>query len=170
MKPNLPGFFLSMISKESINDINNNLSYLRQMGEGRVKTYSLVSQHPEIAKKRQQIYVHSKLMIVDDCWMKIGSANMDKKGFQDSVEFDLGITSPEISKKLRIRLWKEHLNLKDDLTYTVNVDNFEEGYEEWMRLAYNNGKRVKDNKPIDGHVYYYNFEEMNFPSPYLNAK
>ena len=133
MKPNLPGSLLSMISKESINDINNNLSYLRQMGEGRVKTYSLISQHPEIAQKRQQIYVHSKLMIVDDCWMKIGSANMDKKGFHDSVEFDLGITSPDLSKKLRIRLWKEHLNPKDDLTRTVNVDNFEEGYEEWMK-------------------------------------
>ena len=170
MKPNLPGFFLSTISKESINDINNNLSYLREIGEGRVKTYSLVSQHREIAQKRQQIYVHSKLMIVDDCWMKIGSANMDKKGFQDSVEFDLGITSPELSKKLRIRLWKEHLNLKDDLTHTVNVDNFEEGYEEWMKLAYNNGKRVQNNEPINGPVYYYNFEEMNFPSPYLNAK
>lgn len=170
MNPNIPGFPLSIISKESINDINNNLSYLRKIGGERVNTYTLVSQDPSIPQKRRQIYVHSKLSIVDDCWMKIGSANMDKKGFYDSVEFDLGITSPQLSKKLRIKLWEEHLTQKKSSLYKVDLNDFESGFEAWIKIANDNGSRVQNNEPLDGHVYYYNFEEMNFPSPYVNAK
>ena len=171
MKPNLPQSLLSIISKESIKDINNNLSYLRKIGGERVKTYSLVSQHPSIPQNRRQIYVHSKLLIADDNWMKIGSANMDKKGFYDSVEFDLGITSPKLAQKIRIRLWKEHLNQNGQKSESkIDLDNFEEGFKYWITMANNNGERVQNNEPLQGHIYYYNFEEMNLPSPYLNAK
>ena len=41
MEPNLPGFFFSILSKESINDINNNLAALRKAGKNRVRTYCL---------------------------------------------------------------------------------------------------------------------------------
>jgi len=30
--------------------------------------------------------------------------------------------------------------------------------------------RVKRRESIHGHVYYYNFEEMNYPPPYPQAK
>ena len=80
MKPNLPKSALALISKESINDIDINLSSLRKAGGGRVKTYSLISHHPSIAEKRTQIYVHSKIMIVDDRWITIGSAIWIEKG------------------------------------------------------------------------------------------
>src|SRR5436309_7378946 len=70
MDPNLPGFIFGKIAHESINDINDNLSALREAGEGeRVKNYSLVSQDPRANEKRKQIYVHSKVMIVDDKWI-----------------------------------------------------------------------------------------------------
>lgn len=171
MKPNLPQSFLSIISKESIKDIDNNLSHLRKIGGDRVKTYSLVSQHPSVPQNRRQIYVHSKLLIVDDYWMKIGSANMDKKGFHDSVEFDLGIISPKLAQKIRIRLWKEHLYQNGQESGSeIDLDSFEEGFKSWNIMANDNGLRVQNNEFIQGHIYYYNFEEMNLPSPYLNAK
>ena len=86
MEPNLPGFFFSILSKESINDINNNLAALRKAGKNRVRTYCLISQHSAIKQKRKQIYVHSKIMITDDRWIIIGSANTDRDGFNDSTE------------------------------------------------------------------------------------
>lgn len=171
MKPNLPHFPLSLISKESIDDINNNLSSLRKTGGDRIKTYSLISQHPVIPEKRKEIYVHSKIMIVDDYWITIGSANMDKKGFKDSTEVNLGIISSELARQIRVQLWNEHLNLNRQGTFTeFNLDSFDNGFEEWKRLANDNGRRVRFNEPIQGHIYYYNFEEMNLPSPYPNAK
>lgn len=77
-----------MIAKMSVNDLKNNLAILRQAGEGRVKTYSL-TQHPAIPVKGRQICVHSKVMIVDDKWVMVASANIDKNGFRDSSELNL---------------------------------------------------------------------------------
>ncbi len=170
MKPNLPKSALALISKESINDINNNLSSLRKAGGGRVKTYSLISQHPSIAEKRTQIYVHSKIMIVDDRWITIGSANMDRKGFKDSTELDIGVTSPKLAKQTRVKLWNEHISHESPSLSSFDLNDFESGFKAWETLANDNGKRVLDNEPIQGHAYYYNFEEINLPSPYPNAK
>jgi phosphatidylserine/phosphatidylglycerophosphate/cardiolipin synthase-like enzyme len=179
MEPNLPGFIFSVISKESINHINNNLAALRKAGENRVRTYSLISQHNRFKERRKQIYVHSKLMIVDDKWITIGSANTDRDGFKDSTEFDLAVISTTLAQQLRVKLWREHLNVDDvgsfpyssssaPSSYNTNLYNFDEGFEAWE--ADDNGKRVLKRESIHGHVYYYNFEEMNCPPPYPNAK
>ncbi|HXG05709.1 MAG TPA: phosphatidylserine/phosphatidylglycerophosphate/cardiolipin synthase family protein [Nitrososphaera sp.] len=165
MKPNLPGFIGSMIAKMSVNDVKDNLAMLRRAGDGkRVRTYSLVSQHPKIATKRRQIYVHSKVMIVDDKWITIGSANIDKNGFKDSSEFNLGITSPRLASELRTKLWKEHLQ---DAALDAG---FEHGFYAWERTANENGQRVSEGRTMRGHAYYYNFEEMGMPPPYADAK
>jgi phosphatidylserine/phosphatidylglycerophosphate/cardiolipin synthase-like enzyme len=171
MEPNLPGFIFSVLSKESINDINNNLAALRKAGKNRVRTYCLISQHSTIKQKRKQIYVHSKIMIVDDRLITIGSANTDRDGFKDSTEFDLAMTSTTLAQQLRAKLWREHLK---DYIYSssndINLNDFNKGFEVWEKVANDNGKRVQKGEAIQGHIYYYNFEEMNFPPPYLGAK
>jgi phosphatidylserine/phosphatidylglycerophosphate/cardiolipin synthase-like enzyme len=110
MEPNLPGLVGSILSRTSVNDVNKHLQLLRNAGDkGRgVGTFSLVSQD-QTTKKLRQIYVHSKVMIVDDKWITIGSANTDKNGFKDSTEVNFGITSMPLAKELRMRLWYEHL-------------------------------------------------------------
>ena len=195
MEPNLPGFVFGIISKESINHINKNLASLRKAGGNRVRTYSLISQHNMFKDRRKQIYIHSKLAIVDDKWITIGSANTDRDGLEYSTEFDLGIVSTNLSQRLRAKLWREHLKTEDmhssssfptsgrssnsnrnnnnnNNTPTIIIDlyNFEEGFEAWEKLAQENGKRVRRGESIYGHVYYYNFEEMNCPPPYPQAK
>ena len=170
MEPNLPGFVFGTISKESINHINSNLAALRKAGENRVRTYSLISQHNTFKDRRKQIYIHSKLMIVDDKWITVGSANTDKDGLEYSTEFDLGIVSSDLSPRLRVKLWREHLKTNDTASEQSNLYNFEEGFKAWEQLAEENGKRVKRRESIHGHVYYYNFEEMNCPPPYPQAK
>lgn len=173
MDPNLPGLIFGKIAHESINDINNNLSALREAGEGeRVKNYSLVSQDPRANEKRKQIYVHSKIMIVDDKWITIGSANTDRDGFEASTEFDLGITSPILAQKLRVKLWTEHMGEEhlQASPSSLDLNDFDEGFQAWEKAANENGERVKGTQAIKGHIYYYNFQEMKFPPPYLGAK
>ncbi len=203
VKPNLPGLVGSLIVKMSVNDVNENLKELRNVGQDRIQTYCLISQHPEIAERRRQIYVHSKVMIVDDKWVTIGSANTDKKGMKDSTEFNLAIDPSEESskliRKLRIRLWQEHLGyfssnrensdmqkrikdidyVNDDygdgggsssLVKTLNLAKFEDGFEAMRQMAAENASRVLNNKPIKGHLYFYDFEEKKFPPPYPEAK
>ena len=61
-------------------------------------------------------------------------------------------------------------NAVDSSSEQSNLYNFEEGFKAWEQLAEENGKRVKRHESIFGHVYYYNFEEMNYPPPYPQAK
>jgi phosphatidylserine/phosphatidylglycerophosphate/cardiolipin synthase-like enzyme len=201
MEPNLPGLIGSILSKTSVNDVNEHLQWIWDAGDSgrRVGTYSLVCQDKK-SKKLRQIYVHSKLLIVDDKCITLGSANTDKNGFKDSTEFNIGITSRSLAKKLRIRLWCEHIGLlerPEDLTIrqvsprlekgndistpsrkfkslpNVNyssIENFDNGFDIWKRIADHNGSSVSDKSDIMGHIYYYNFEEMKFPPPYPEAK
>ena len=166
MEPNLPGFVGSMIAKMSVNDVNRNLARLRKISEGRVATFSLISQHKTLPNMRKQIYVHSKIMIVDDKWMTVGSANLDKNGVSDSSEFNLGITSEELATKTRIRLWQEHTGGR--LPRSRLVD-FSEGFEAWRAVAKANGTRVSQGRPIMGSLYCYNFAEEGLPPPYPEA-
>jgi phosphatidylserine/phosphatidylglycerophosphate/cardiolipin synthase-like enzyme len=201
MEPNLPGLIGSILSKTSVNDVNEHLKLIREAGDSgkRVGTYSLVCQN-EKTKKLRQIYVHSKLLIVDDKWITIGSANTDKNGFKDSTEVNVGITSSSLARELRIRLWSEHIGLLEKTGGLVktrstnnikinkersstrrkletslhvdrsNIQDFEEGFEIWKGIAEYNGASVSNGSNIIGHLYYYNFEERNLPPPYPDAK
>ena len=201
MEPNLPGLIGSILSKTSVNDVNEHLQWIRDAGDSgrRVGTYSLVCQDKK-TKKLRQIYVHSKLLIVDDKWITVGSANTDKNGFKDSTEVNIGITSSSLAKELRIRLWSEHIGLfkepensttrhranplektKDlsgsrrkfeSLPYAnySNIEDFDSGFDIWKKIAEHNGSSVSHKSNITGHLYYYNFEEMNLPPPYPKAK
>jgi phosphatidylserine/phosphatidylglycerophosphate/cardiolipin synthase-like enzyme len=117
--------------------------------------------------RRRQIYVHSKLMIVDDRWITVGSANLDKNGLRDSSELNLGITSTRLARDLRTSLWKEHTS---GHVKASDLYSFDAGFYALDRLAYANGRRVANNKPIAGRIYYYDFEGHGAPPPYPEAK
>jgi phosphatidylserine/phosphatidylglycerophosphate/cardiolipin synthase-like enzyme len=59
----------------------------------------------------EDIYVHAKLLIVDDEFVLIGSANVNQKSMTHDSELDVGIVDAEgvFSKELRKTLWAEHL-------------------------------------------------------------
>jgi phosphatidylserine/phosphatidylglycerophosphate/cardiolipin synthase-like enzyme len=130
---------------------------------------------------------------VDDKWITIGSANIDKNGFKDSTEVNVGITSSSLAKQLRTRLWTEHTGLLEntmDMTNEMakrtttsrrklipspydngsNIDDFDNGFNIWKKTADHNGLAVSNKGNITGHIYYYNFDEMNLPPPYPDAK
>jgi phosphatidylserine/phosphatidylglycerophosphate/cardiolipin synthase-like enzyme len=151
----------------SINDINRNLKKIRDIDPKRVGTFSLVTQNKNKLNEIKQIYVHSKIMIIDDKFITIGSANLDKNGLRDSTEFNISIISSLLAKQFRIKLWKEHLghkSLQEDKLY-----NFNEGFKLWKETAYSNGINLKNNRAIKGFVYFYNYEEMGMPKPYPDA-
>jgi phosphatidylserine/phosphatidylglycerophosphate/cardiolipin synthase-like enzyme len=82
-----------------------------------VGIYSLVqnSKMPKGAKKglasfgSMRIYPHSKVLIVDDVFASIGSANVNPRSFQLDSEVDLGWHDPASVQAFREQLWKEHL-------------------------------------------------------------
>lgn len=75
------------------------------------------------------IYVHAKLMIVDDVFLSIGSANLNRRGFYHDGEINL-FTIPESLKlasdnsiaRLRRQLWAEMLNLPREMAAPLLSD------------------------------------------------
>ncbi len=75
---------------------------------------------------RASIYVHPKLIIIDDCFVGIGSANINKRSLTTDSELHLGIVDSSIipskmngspvsvckfARELRVSLWSEHLGV-----------------------------------------------------------
>ncbi|KTC49447.1 hypothetical protein AO250_24465 [Pseudomonas syringae pv. actinidiae ICMP 19497] len=54
------------------------------------------------------VYIHSKLMIVDDVYTTHGSANINTRSMMVDSELNICHEHPEFSQPLRRRLWDLH--------------------------------------------------------------
>lgn len=57
----------------------------------------------------QEIYVHSKILLVDDCWATIGSANVADRSFRHDTELNASVWHAPTVRGLRDALMSEHL-------------------------------------------------------------
>jgi phosphatidylserine/phosphatidylglycerophosphate/cardiolipin synthase-like enzyme len=55
------------------------------------------------------VYVHDKLMIVDDAWVTIGSANLHRASLHGNAEINASVWDPGFAAALRTELFAEHL-------------------------------------------------------------
>jgi phosphatidylserine/phosphatidylglycerophosphate/cardiolipin synthase-like enzyme len=58
------------------------------------------------------MYVHAKLMIVDDLWYTIGSANANPRSFHLDSESNIIVRDAAGARALRLQLWNEHFGVK----------------------------------------------------------
>ncbi len=83
--------------------------------------------------KWDYVYVHSKLMIVDDVFMTLGSANINTRSMEADSELNICHEHDAVTAPLRRRLWNIHtggMGAQDEPT---------EAFKEW-------GKIIKKNK------------------------
>src|SRR5262245_19037811 len=97
---------------------------------------------------RTSVYVHAKLMLVDDAWATIGSCNLHRNSLFGHTELNASFWSPEHVRSLRCRLLAEHLGCDtghlDDrealIRYrSVAVENAQKrrlGRNDWDGLAF----------------------------------
>ncbi|MFI4935116.1 MAG: phosphatidylserine/phosphatidylglycerophosphate/cardiolipin synthase family protein [Caulobacterales bacterium] len=61
--------------------------------------------------ERQNVYVHAKLMLIDDAWATIGSGNLHAYSLFGSTEMNASIWDQGFARALRCELFAEHLGL-----------------------------------------------------------
>jgi len=65
----------------------------------------------DAAGERRNVYVHAKLMLIDDAWATIGSGNLHAYSLFGSTEMNASIWDAAFVKALRCELFAEHLGL-----------------------------------------------------------
>ncbi|MBJ2158486.1 phospholipase [Variovorax sp. IB41] len=60
------------------------------------------------AQRYREVYIHSKLMIIDDSMFTLGSANLNLRSFAVDSEINIASDDASKAKDLRQRVWKQH--------------------------------------------------------------
>ncbi len=74
------------------------------------------------------IYVHSKMMLIDDVFACIGSANLNRRGHYSDGECNIFALREELShgdnwiRDMRIRLWAEMCGVEEDFAFAAFAD------------------------------------------------
>ncbi|CAL5415451.1 unnamed protein product [Camellia sinensis] len=109
-----------------------------------------------------QVYVHSKIMIVDDCTSLIGSANINDRSLLGSRDSEIGVLiedkefvdssmggkpwkAGKFSLSLRLSLWSEHLGLHAGEISQISDPVVDSTYKDiWMATAKTNTMIYQD--------------------------
>lgn len=104
-----------------------------------------------------EIYVHSKLWIIDDVYAKIGSANCNRRSLTHDSEVDLHIIDGALlnggrafARRLRMDLWAEHLNMRGEVQRAKLQDPI---YALWFWLNPPRGARIRQYHEAEQHVF-----------------
>jgi phosphatidylserine/phosphatidylglycerophosphate/cardiolipin synthase-like enzyme len=96
-------------------------------------------------KLRDIVYVHSKIGIVDDRWLTIGSANLNAHSLLNDTEMNIVSHDEQIARETRIRLWAEHLE-RDEKSLAGSTSAIVD--ELWRPIADEQLHRIEDGKPL----------------------
>ncbi|BBB24994.1 phospholipase D-like domain-containing protein [Amphritea japonica] len=89
-----------------------------------------------------QIYVHSKLLLVDDDYFLLGSANINKRSMEIDTELAIATPTPSLASHCRNRLWQIHAK-------RVKKDSLG-NYDYWDKLMTGNWRAQYLGRPLKG--------------------
>jgi phosphatidylserine/phosphatidylglycerophosphate/cardiolipin synthase-like enzyme len=94
---------------------------------------------------RDLVYVHSKVGIVDDRWLTVGSANLNSHSLFSDTELNVVTLDPRVARDTRLRLWSEHLELPLE---EVEGDTTELVERYWEPVAEEQLDRIERGEPL----------------------
>ncbi|MBI6621141.1 phospholipase, partial [Pseudomonas corrugata] len=84
------------------------------------------------------VYIHSKLMIINDVFTTHGSANINTRSMQVDSELNIAHEWMSVTQALRRRLWDLHTGDKG------SQDDPEEAFRAWEKIINKNKDRQAD--------------------------
>ena len=91
--------------------------------------------------KYKDIYVHSKLLLVDDVFFTLGSANVNVRSMEGDSELNIACPSPELTKRWRRELWELHSGASP-------TDDPAMEFDKWLTAMTVNSINMKRGKPL----------------------
>lgn len=85
----------------------------------------------------REIYIHSKLLLVDDGFLTLGSANLNQRSMVVDSEINIATDDPRLARDLRSRVWMQLSGM------TISGGNgtkkeIEEAFGKWRKLIEDN--------------------------------
>jgi phosphatidylserine/phosphatidylglycerophosphate/cardiolipin synthase-like enzyme len=102
--------------------------------------------------KYKAIYVHSKLLLVDDLFFTLGSANINARSLLSDSELNIAMPSPKTTKLWRERLWEMHSGKSISEQESQLIGNIDADFESWGRVVNKNWERQKGALPLEGNL------------------
>ena len=97
----------------------------------------------------REIYIHSKLMLVDDVFMTLGSANLNQRSMAVDSEINIATDDYRVARNLRKRVWRMHSGGFVDGGGGTK-EEIVDAFEKWVELmGENRGRRKSDSASAD---------------------
>lgn len=97
----------------------------------------------------REIYIHSKLMLVDDVFMTLGSANLNQRSMAVDSEINIATVDYRVATDLRKRVWRMHSGGLVDGGSGTKAE-IVDAFEKWVELmGENRGRKKSDSASAD---------------------
>jgi len=93
-----------------------------------------------------KVYVHSKLLIVDDAFLTLGSTNINTRSFKVDSELNIAVPNCQVAKETREKLWGIHAK-KCMEGENVQI-RAEKNHEYWKEMMSRNWKHMYDKENL----------------------
>jgi phosphatidylserine/phosphatidylglycerophosphate/cardiolipin synthase-like enzyme len=92
----------------------------------------------------RDIYIHSKLLMIDDSFMTLGSANMNQRSMAADSEINVATDSIPHTRALRQRVWGQQTGgTLDGGSGTPGPDQIKKLFKDWENLAAVNAELIR---------------------------
>lgn len=98
--------------------------------------------------KYRQIYIHSKLLLIDDAFLTIGSANLNQRSMAVDSEINISTDDPVKARELRREVWGMHTDGRDG--GSGSPKDIARTFERWQELMQINDSAKKKGNPLTG--------------------
>ncbi len=107
----------------------------------KVHVCTIVAPDTKAGQPWVETYVHAKLMIIDDTFMTLGSANINTRSMEVDSELNIAHHRPEISQPARKALWDLHTGQAGGVR--VSDMPMKDAYRAWSDILRMNSQKKK---------------------------
>ncbi|MCS3420783.1 phosphatidylserine/phosphatidylglycerophosphate/cardiolipin synthase family protein [Pseudomonas sp. BIGb0558] len=128
---------------QKIQEIKDNTIVPQEIPGLKVHVCSLVAPDSPAGKSWMPVYIHSKVMIVDDVFTTHGSANINTRSMQVDSELNIAHEWVSVTQAMRRRLWELHTDKRGA------KDDPGEAFDAWAEIIKENKTRLSKNLAPD---------------------